>query len=105
ERAAGKRPVELVERPGGRQAPGALDQRALELAAQLRLERAQRVARQALPPRVLAGQVGLGLGAETQRTANPLHVDADDARALALAAEGGDRQPREIAHRALVAVA
>ena len=46
----------------------------------------------------------LGAGGELQRAADPLHVDADHARALALAAEGGDRQPRQVAHLALVAV-
>ena len=43
-------------------------------------------------------------GREPERAADPLHVDADHARALALAAEGGDRQPRQVAHLAVVAL-
>ena len=69
------------------------------------LEAADRVAREAVAARVVLGEVGLRLGAQAERAADALDVDADDARALALAAEGRDRQPREVAHRALVAVA
>ena len=43
------------------------------------------------------------LGLEAERAADPLDVDADHARALAAAAEGGDREPREVAHLAVVA--
>ena len=46
-----------------------------------------------------------GLRAQPERAADPLHVDAEHAGALAAAAEGGDRQPREVAHGRLVAVA
>ena len=78
--------------------------RALELAPQQRLEAAQRLARQALAPGVVRGQVGLGLGAQAERAADALDVDADHARALLAAPERGDRHPREVAHRALRAV-
>ena len=54
--------------------------------------------------RVVLGEVGLGLGAQAERAADALDVDAEDAGALA-AAEGGDRQPREVAQRGLGAVA
>ena len=104
DRAARQRPVELVQRALGRQLGRALDQRALELAAQLLLEAAQLLARQALAARVVLGQVGLGLGAQPERAADALHVDAEHARALA-AAEGGDGQAGEVAQRRLVAVA
>ena len=46
-----------------------------------------------------------GLGAQPERAADALDVDAEHARALAAAPEGGDREPREVAHRRLVAVA
>ena len=60
ERARGQRAVELAERPRRRQVAGALDLRALELAAQQRLEAAQRVARQPVAARVVrrAGRAG-----------------------------------------------
>ena len=105
QRARRQGAVDLVERAGGGQALGALDLGALELAAQQLLKAPQRVARQALAPRVVRRQLGLGVGAQAERAADALHVDADDARALALAAEGGDRQPREVAHGAFGAVA
>ena len=41
------------------------------------------------------------LDAQAQRPADALHVDADHARALALAPERRDRQPREVAHERL----
>ena len=56
------------------------------------------VARQAVAARVVLRQLGLRLGAQAELAADALHVDADHARALALAAERGDRQPREVAH-------
>ena len=105
QRPAGQRAVELVERPSRGQRLGALDLRAFELAAQQRLEAAQLLAREALAARVGLGQVRLRLGAQADRAPDALHVDADDPRALALAPEGGDGQPREVAHRAVVAVA
>ena len=41
---------------------------------------------------------------EPECAADPLDVDADHARALAPAAERGDREPGEVAHLALVAL-
>ena len=105
QRARRQRAVELAERPRRRQVARALDLRALELAAQQRLEAPQRVARQAVVARVVLGQLGLRLGAQAERAADPLHVDADHARALLAARERRDRHPREVAHRALRAVA
>ena len=104
DRPGGQRAVELVQRPLGRQARGALDQVALELAAQVLLEPPQLVAGDAVAARVVLGQVGLRLGSQAERAADPLHVDAEHARALA-AAEGGDRQPGQVAQRGVVAVA
>ena len=105
QRAGGKRAVQLAERSRRRQVPGALDLRALELAPQERLEAAQRLARQALAARVVGGQLGLGLGAQSQRATDALHVHADHPGALLAAGEGGDRHAREVAHRALRALA
>jgi hypothetical protein len=105
QRSRRQRAVELVERALGRQGLRALDLPALELAAQHRLEAAQLVARQPVAARVVGRQVGLRLGAQAHRTADALHVDADDPRALALAPERRDRQAGQVAHRALVAVA
>ena len=105
QRAGRQRAVELVQRPRRRQLLGALDLRALELAAQDLLEAADLVARQPLVARVLRRQVRLGLRPQPELAADPLDVDADDARALALAAERRDRQAREVAHLALLAVA
>ncbi len=73
-------------------------------AAQQRLEAADRVARQPLRARVVGRQIGLGLGAQAERAADALHVDADDPGALALAAERRDRQAGEVAHAALGAL-
>ena len=105
ERAARQRAVELVERPLGRQRLRALDLLALELAAQQLLEPAQLVARQPVAAGIVLVEVRLGLGAQAERTADALHVDADDPRPLALAAERRDGQPREVAQRGLRAVA
>ena len=77
ERAGRQRAVELAERARGRQVAGALDLRALELAAQQRLEAAQRVARQAVVPGIVGRQLGLRLGAQPERAADALDVDAD----------------------------
>ena len=41
----------------------------------------------------------MGLGTQTERAADALHVHADHAGALLAARERGDRHPREIAHR------
>ena len=96
--------VEVGERPRGGEGRGALDQVALELAAQVALEAVELVAvdRRQLFAAVLG--LLLGPGREAQGAADALHVDADHPRALALAAEGGDRQPRQVAHLVLVAV-
>ncbi len=51
------------------------------------------------------GQLGLGLGAQAERAADALYVHADHARSLLSARERGDRHAREVAHRALRAVA
>ena len=93
-------PVELGQRPGGRQLAGALDRRPLQLAAQVLLELAHLVG-------VERGLL-LALGAAAARlqaeaAPDPLHVDADHAGALAAAAEGGDREPGQVAHLAVVA--
>src|SRR5207344_2263148 len=73
-----------------------------ELAPQVALEAVELIA---IDRRQLAGSVGGRLGArgELQGAADALHVDADYAGALAAAAEGGDRQPRQVAHLAVVA--
>ena len=105
QRAGGQRAVELAERARRRQVARALDLRALELAAQQRLEAPQRLARQAVAARVLRRQLRLGLGAQAERAADALHVHADHPRALLAARERRDRHAREIAHRALRAVA
>jgi hypothetical protein len=105
QRPGRQRAVELVERARRRQRLGALDLRALELLAQQRLEAADRVAGEALGPRVVGRQVGLRLGAQAERAPDALHVDADDARALTLAPERRDREAREVAHLALATLA
>ena len=105
QRAGGQSPIELAQWTRRRQAARALDLRALELAAQQRLEAAQRVARQAVMARVLRRQLGLWLGAQAERAADALDVHADHPRALLAAGEGRDRHPREVAHGALRAVA
>ena len=82
----------------GRQRLGALDQRPLELAPHVALEGLQALARH----RVGVGQLGAGLLAlQAERAADALHVHADHAGALALAPEGRDRQPRQVAHLAV----
>src|SRR4051812_16851359 len=99
-RAGGQRAVELAQRLGRRQRLRALDQRALELAAQVALELAQlllRHRRRVLGLRRLAPQL--------ERSADALHVDPDHARALALTAERRDREPCEVAHLAVRALA
>ena len=103
DRAGRERAVELGQRPLRRQARRALDQVALELAPQVLLEAPQLLAREPFAARVVVGQVGLRLGAQPERAADPLDVDAEHARALA-APERGDREPREVAHRGIRAV-
>ena len=100
-RAGRQRPVELGQGAGGRQGLGPLDQVALQLAPQVALEAGQLVAVDRRPLAALGGRRLLP-GGEAEGAADPLHVDADHARALG-AAEGGDRQPRQVAHRVLVA--
>jgi len=50
-------------------------------------------------------ELGLGLSAQAEGAADPLHVDADHARAFLALGERRDRHPREVAHRPLGAVA
>ena len=70
------------------------------------LEAADLVARQArLVLRAVLLHRPAGLRAQAERAADPLDVDAEHAGALAAAAERGDREPREVAHRGVVAVA
>ena len=57
-----------------------------------------------MSPRIVLGQLGLGLDSKPQRAADPLHVDPEHPRSLTLA-ERGDGQPRQVAHRPLRAVA
>ena len=100
-RAGRQGAVELGQRPRGGQRFGPLDQVAFELAPQVALEAGQLRAVDRRPLlAVLAGR--LVAGGEPERAPDPLHVDADHAGALA-AAEGGDRQPRQVAHGVLVA--
>ena len=98
-RAGGEGAVELGERPRRRQLLGPLDQRALELAAEVALEAVDAVAvdRRLLALLLLAGRSG----GELERAADALDVDADHAGAVAAPPEGGDRKPREVAHVAL----
>ena len=69
------------------------------------LEAADLVARQRLRRRLalVLPDRAAGLGAQPERAADPLHVDAEHPGALPAAPEGGDRQPREVAHRGVVA--
>jgi len=78
ERPRGQRAIDLVQRPLRRQLLGPLDLHALELAAQHRLEAAQDVARNALIGRLGRG-LGARVGAQPERAADPLDVDADHA--------------------------
>ena len=96
DRAARQRPVQVAECPLRRQGLVALDLCPLELAPQRLLKAPQLIARDAVMARVIGGQFGLRFGAQPKRAADALHVDAQHARALALA-EGGDRQAREVA--------
>ncbi len=105
QRTGGQRAVELAQWPRRRQVAGALDLRALELPAQQRLEAAQCLARQTVVAGILGRQLRLGLGAQTERATDPLHVYADHARALLAAGERRDRHSREVAHGALRAIA
>ena len=99
--AGGQRAVEVGERARRRQPLGALDQVALELAAQVALELVQALA---VERRHLLLGLGPRLGLEPERAPDALHVDADHARALAAAPEGLDREPGEVAHLAVAAV-
>ena len=81
-RAGRQGAVELGQRARGGQRLGALDQVAFELAPQVALEAGQLVAVDRRPLlAVLARR--LGAGGEPERAADPLHVDADHAGALA----------------------
>ena len=87
--ARGQRPVELRERPRRRHLLGPLDQGPLQLPAQVALERLDLLALERR--RVALGVAGADL--EAERAPDPLDVYADDPGALALAPEGGDREP------------
>ena len=69
DRAARERPIELVQGPLGRQRRRALDEAALELAAQVGFEAAQLLAGKAGAAGVVLGQIGLRLGPEAERAA------------------------------------
>ena len=107
-RGAGRqRAVELVERARRAAAPAcARSARARARAAGSASKRRiwSRVSGNSCA-RALALDEAARLGAQPERAADPLDVDAEHAGALAAAAEGGDRQPREVAQRGLVAVA
>ena len=94
-----QRTIELGQRPSRGQLLGALDQRSLQLASQVALELPQAVA---IQRRRLLLTLGDGwrwlTRLQPERAPDPLHVDTDDARPLALATEGGDREPSEVAH-------
>ena len=93
-----QRAVELAQRLRRRQRPRALDHLALELAPHVALELLEALARH----RVRIRQLGAGLLAlQAERAADPLHVHADHAGALALAPEGRDREAGEVAHLAV----
>jgi hypothetical protein len=75
-RARGQGPVELCQRPRRRHLLRPLDQRPLELAPQVALERLDLLAfepRPILVPRLAAADL------EAERPPDPLHVDADHA--------------------------
>ena len=96
--AGGQRAIEVAQRPGRGQRPGAFDQCSFELTSHVVLELAQPVARHRFRVPSTFGQLGAGqLALEAERAPDALHVDPDHARALALATEGGDRQPGQIA--------
>src|SRR5215208_2758317 len=99
-RAGGEGAVELGQRARRGKLLGALDQRALELAAEVALEAID------LPPVELhlARLRAAALGLQAQRAADALHVHADHTRALASAPEGGDRQASHVAHLPVAAV-
>src|SRR5262249_885705 len=86
-------------RPRRRQRLRALDLRALELAPQVRLERADLVAREIHAKSALALHQPARLAAQAERAADPLDVDAEHAAALAAAPEPRDPPPREVAAR------
>ncbi len=99
--AGGQGAVELAQRLGRRQRLGALDQGPLQLTPDVTLELAQPLARHA----VGVGQLGGGaLALQAERAADPLNVHADHPGALALAPEGRDRQPRQVAQLAVAAL-
>jgi len=103
-RAARQGAVQLGERARGGQGGGALDQVAFKLATQMALKAAELVAIDWHELGGAVGEGGLRPGGEPERAADPLHVDADYAGTLGAAAKGGDRQPRQVAHLAVVAV-
>src|SRR5262249_8281700 len=104
--AAGQGAIELVQRARRRQRLRAFDLCALELTSEEGLEAADLLAGQRqLGGGALALDEVAGLGAQAERAADALDVDAEHAGALAAAAEGGDRQAGEVSKRRFVAVA
>src|SRR6202034_519169 len=101
-RTARQGPVELAERSRRRQRLGALDLRALELAAQHRLDPRQRLALEAPFARVGLAAL-LSLAAQPEGSADPLDIDAEDAGSGRLRApERRHREAREVAQPRLV---
>ena len=98
QRPGRQRAVELPQRSRRRQRLRPLDQRPLELAAQVTLERAQPLLRHGLGVRQ---RLPARLRLQLERAPYALHVHADHARALALAPERGYGEPGEVAHLAV----
>src|SRR5947209_15931935 len=98
QRPAGQRAVQLAQRLGRRQRLGALDQGALELPAKVPLELAQPVLGDAVGIRKLTSR---RLPLQLEGPPDPLQVHPDHPRSLALAPEGGDREPRHVPHLAV----
>ena len=104
-RPARQRAVEVAERPRRRQRLRALDLRALELAAQHRLEAAQGVARQPVVARVV-GRAARGCGSLRRPSARRIRCTSmpTTPEPSAGASERGQREAREVAQAPLVAV-
>jgi hypothetical protein len=79
DRASGKRPLQLVQGTLGRKARGALDEVALQLAAQMLLEAAKLLPRDPMAPGVVVLKLRLRLGAQSEGPPDPLDVDPQDA--------------------------
>ena len=105
QRAGGQCAVELGERAAGRERLRALDTGGVEFLAQVGLETADLLAGELWLLSALVLHRAPRLASQAQSAADALDVDAEHAGALAAAAEGGDREASEIAHRGVVAVA